>query len=57
LYAELKIILNDAQIKTKLLEIGHTSIGLGPKESAAFIRSESTKYKNLILKNAIKVDQ
>ena len=57
LYAELKIILNDAQIKTKLLEIGHTSIGLGPKESAAFIRSESTKYKNLILKNAIKVYQ
>jgi len=57
LYAELKIILADSQIKAKLLEIGHASIGLGPKESSAFVRSESNKYKILIQKNSIKVDQ
>ena len=56
LYGELKLILSDAQTKVKLLEIGHTAIGLSPKESAAFIRSESSKYKTLIQKNAIKVD-
>lgn len=56
LYADLKIILNDSQTKVKLLEIGHSAIGLSPKESATFIRTESTKYKNLIQKNSIKVD-
>jgi len=56
LYAELKIILSDSQTKVKMLEIGHTAIGLSPRESAAFIRSESAKYKSLIQKNSIKVD-
>jgi len=56
LYNELKLILGDGQTKIKLLEIGHTAIGLSPKDSAAFIRSESAKYKALIQKNSIKVE-
>jgi len=57
LYTALKSILSDPIIRQKLGEIGHVAVGLDPKESAVFIQSESLKYKNLIQKNGIKVDQ
>jgi tripartite-type tricarboxylate transporter receptor subunit TctC len=52
---EIQLILQDEQIKKSLLDIGHTAIGLNPKDSLSFIKSESLKYKNLIQKNEIKV--
>ena len=52
---EIQIILQDEQIKKNLLDIGHTAIGLNPKDSLGFIKSESLKYKTLIQKNEIKV--
>lgn len=57
MYSALKLILSDPQIKSKLGEIGHVAVGLDPKESALFIQNESLKYKNLIQRNGIKVDQ
>ena len=52
---EIQLILQDEQIKKSMLEIGHTALGLNPKDSLNFIKSESLKYKNLIQKNEIKV--
>jgi tripartite-type tricarboxylate transporter receptor subunit TctC len=56
-YSAIKSILSDSQIKLKLGEIGHVVVGLDPRESELFIQSESLKYKNLIQKNGIKIDQ
>ena len=52
---EIQSILQEEQVKKNLLEIGHTALGLNPKDSLNFIKSESLKYKILIQKNEIKV--
>lgn len=48
LAAEFLAPLNDAEVKRKTLEMGHLTVGLGPKETAAFIRSESERYKKIV---------
>jgi tripartite-type tricarboxylate transporter receptor subunit TctC len=57
LSSELKILLNDPSVKTKLLELGQTTLAYGPLESAQFIKSESNRFKNIIEKNSIKLEQ
>lgn len=48
LAAEFLAPLNDAEVRRKTLEMGHLTVGLGPKESAAFIRSESARLKKIV---------
>lgn len=57
LSAEVRAALADPAIKAKLAEVGHIPLGLGPAESAAFVRSESARYKTLIERNNIKLEQ
>ena len=57
LNAEVRAALADPAIKTRLAEIGHVTLNMSPAESAAFIRSESVRYKTLIERNGIKLEQ
>jgi len=50
-------VLADPATRAKLGEIGHVANNLGPAETAAFIRTESARYKTLIERNSIKLDQ
>ncbi|OGA95518.1 MAG: hypothetical protein A3E79_10730 [Burkholderiales bacterium RIFCSPHIGHO2_12_FULL_61_11] len=55
--SEVRAALADPAIRAKLGEIGHIALGLGPAESASFVRTESTRYKALIERNGIKLEQ
>lgn len=57
LNTEVRAALADPAIKTRLAEIGHVALNMSPAESAAFIRSESTRFKTLIERNGIKLEQ
>lgn len=57
LNAEVRAALADPAIKTRLAEIGHVALNMSPSESAAFIRSESARFKSLIERNGIKLEQ
>jgi tripartite-type tricarboxylate transporter receptor subunit TctC len=54
---EVRAVLADPAIKAKLADIGHVALNMTPAESAAFIRSESARYKVLIERNGIKLEQ
>jgi tripartite-type tricarboxylate transporter receptor subunit TctC len=54
---EVRAALADPAIRAKLSEIGHVALNLGPAETAAFMRSESARYKTLIERNGIKLEQ
>lgn len=57
LNAEVRAALADPAIKTRLAEIGHVALNMSPAESATFIRSESARFKTLIERNGIKLEQ
>ena len=57
LSTEIKTLLVEPGVKSKLIELGQTTLAYGPQESAQFIKSESNRFKNIIEKNAIKLDQ
>ena len=48
---------SDPAIRAKLAEVGQTTLALGPQESSNFVRSESTRFKTLIERNGIKLEQ
>ena len=48
LAAEFIAPLADPEVKRRIAEMGHITVGLGPKESAAFVRSESLRYKKIV---------
>ncbi|MDB5964743.1 MAG: tripartite tricarboxylate transporter substrate binding protein, partial [Polaromonas sp.] len=55
--AEIRTALADPATKVKLVEIGQVTLSMPPAESAAFIRAESARYKALIERNGIKLEQ
>ncbi len=57
LNADIISVLSDPVIRTRLAELGQTTLALGPDESGAFIKSESARYKTLIERNNIKLEQ
>jgi tripartite-type tricarboxylate transporter receptor subunit TctC len=57
LASEIRAVLADPATRAKLNDIGHVANNLGAAETAAFIRTESARYKTLIERNAIKLDQ
>jgi tripartite-type tricarboxylate transporter receptor subunit TctC len=56
LAAEIKTTLADPAIRARLAEIGHTPMDLGPRETAAFIKTEAARYKSLIARTGIQLD-
>lgn len=54
---EIHAALADPALRARLDDIGHVPVGLGPAESVAFMRSESARYKALIERAGIKLDQ
>lgn len=54
--AEIRKSLDEASIKGRLAEMGQVPLGYAPAETAAFMRAESTKYKNLIERTGIRLD-
>ena len=57
LSTEVRAILADPAIRAKLAEVGQTTLALGPQESTNFVRTESNRFKTLIERNGIKLEQ
>ncbi len=57
LSAEVRAALADPASKARLAEAGHVAMNMSPPEIAAFLRSESARYKTLIERNNIKLEQ
>ena len=57
LSTEVRAILVDPAIRAKLAEAGQTTLALGPQESSNFVRTESNRFKTLIERNGIKLEQ
>ena len=53
---EIRQLLADPAIKAKVAEMGHVPMGMGPAETAAFVRAESAKYKTLIERTGIRLE-
>ena len=49
-------LLGLADIRAKLAEMGQVPLAYGPAETAAFMRTESAKYKTLIERTGIRLD-
>lgn len=57
LSAEVRTALADPAIKAKLAEAGHVAMNMNPAEISAFLHAESARYKTLIERNGIKLEQ
>ncbi len=57
LSAEIRTALSDPANKAKLADAGHVAMNMTPAEISAFLRSESGRYKTLIERNNIKLEQ
>jgi len=56
LYSEFKTQLNDPSIKKRIADLGHIAIGSSPLETAAFLKSESARYKNIVEQGKIRLE-
>ena len=56
LSAEIRQLLGQADIRARLAEMGQVPLAYGPAETAAFMRTESAKYKTLIERTGIRLD-
>ena len=56
LAAEFRRVLADAAVRKRIGELGHVPIGLAPAETAAFLKSESARYKSIVERGGIKPD-
>jgi tripartite-type tricarboxylate transporter receptor subunit TctC len=54
LSAEFRKVLAEAPVRKRVGELGHVPIGLGPAETASFLRSESARYKTIVGRGGIK---
>lgn len=54
LSAEFRKVLADTAVRKRIGELGHVPIGLGPAETASFLRSESARYKTIVERGGIK---
>lgn len=57
LSAEVRAALAEPAAKAKLAEAGHVAMNMNSAEIAVFLRSESIRYKTLIERNGIKLEQ
>jgi tripartite-type tricarboxylate transporter receptor subunit TctC len=54
LAAEFHKSLADPAVRKRIGELGHVPIGLAPAETAAFLKSESARYKSIVERGGIK---
>jgi len=54
LAADFRKVLADAAVRKRIGELGHVPIGLAPAETAAFLKSESARYKMVVERGGIK---
>jgi len=54
LAADFRKALADGAVRKRLGELGHIPIGLAPAETAAFLKSESARYKAIVERGGIK---
>src|SRR5215467_14050315 len=54
LAAEFRKALADPLVHKRIGELGHVAIGLPPSETAAFLKSESARYKSIVERGGIK---
>ncbi len=48
LAGEARTALADPAVRKRIVELGHTPIGMGPAETSAFIQSETGRYKTIV---------
>lgn len=56
LSAEIRTALADPAIRARLAEMGHEPFDLSPSDTAAFLKSESARYKGLIDRVGVTLD-
>jgi tripartite-type tricarboxylate transporter receptor subunit TctC len=56
LSAEFRKVLADPPVRRRIGELGHVPIGLGPVETASFLKSESARYKTIVERGGIKLE-
>jgi tripartite-type tricarboxylate transporter receptor subunit TctC len=54
LAADFRKVLAGSAVRKRIGELGHVPIGLGPAETAAFLKSESVRYKSIVERGGIK---
>ncbi len=54
LASDFRKVLADGAVRKRIGELGHIPIGLPPAETAAFLRSESARYKSIVERGGIK---
>lgn len=54
LAADFRRVLANAAVRKRIGELGHVPIGLGPGETASFLKSESARYKTIVERGGIK---
>lgn len=54
LASDFRKVLADAAVRKRIGELGHVPIGLTPAETAAFLKSESVRYKSIVERGGIK---
>ena len=54
LAADFRKVLAEAAVRKRIGELGHVPIGLPPAETAAFLKSESARYKSIVERGGIK---
>jgi tripartite-type tricarboxylate transporter receptor subunit TctC len=54
LAADFRKVLADSAVRKRIGELGHVPIGLGPAETAAFLKSESLRYKSIVERGGIR---
>jgi tripartite-type tricarboxylate transporter receptor subunit TctC len=54
LASEFRDSLGDPEVRKRVAQLGHFTVGMSPSETAAFIRSESVRYKTILDSSGIK---
>ena len=53
LAADLRAVLSEPEVRKRIAGLGHTTVGMTPAETAAFIKAESARYREIIEKGKI----
>ena len=48
LYGEFKTAIGDQEVRKRVNDLGHIPIGLPPAETAAYLKTESARYKTIV---------
>jgi tripartite-type tricarboxylate transporter receptor subunit TctC len=54
LAADFRKVLAEPAIRKRIAELGHVPLGVPPAETAAFLKSESARYKSIVERGGIK---